>query len=98
MTFETLLVLKLKQEGDFFTEPMPSYIGIPWLVAIGLFTVWVSLYYGTRLKYHFILKYVLHLIVVVMVAVLLVMCAMGNKDTMWFQAEFEAFVEEHGLW
>ncbi|KAG8346950.1 putative Phosphatidyl serine synthase [Trypanosoma vivax] len=46
LLLETSIVIKFAIEGHHFMEPMPVYIAVPWVMAIVLFVVWFSIFFG----------------------------------------------------
>ncbi|CCW67864.1 unnamed protein product [Phytomonas sp. Hart1] len=45
IVLETIWIMKMAIEGNYFTEAMPIYIAFPWMVAIASLAVWCGLYY-----------------------------------------------------
>ncbi|CCW64272.1 unnamed protein product [Phytomonas sp. EM1] len=45
IVLESIWIMKMTIEGNYFTEAVPTYIVLPWMVAITSFAVWCVLYY-----------------------------------------------------
>jgi phosphatidylserine synthase 2 len=96
---ETVFIAKMTVEGQYFKEPTPASIGIPWIIAGSMMAVWVVLYFGVPcLRKIFVTRLLLNVLYFGAFLVLLAMCCMANTDTQWYLEEFNAFVNEHRLW
>ncbi|EPY26341.1 phosphatidylserine synthase 2 [Strigomonas culicis] len=50
LVLESIFIVKMRYEGQYFQEAMPSYIALPWMAALALFLVWMLLYFGLLSK------------------------------------------------
>lgn len=100
LAVETIWIGKMAYEGGYFEEPMPSYIAVPWAVAIVSFALWLCLFFGVlsgeqrRSKRGVAYVLVNALFYVACVAVASVF-AMGMPDLQWGRAQFERWIAPH---
>lgn len=46
LLFEVVLAGKLAVEGNYFQEPMPGYIAIPWITSLISLCIWFAIFFG----------------------------------------------------
>lgn len=106
--FETCWIVKMMMQGRFFRDPWPAHIALPWLYTIPVFVLWFVGYFGTgvpaqqrrgkRTAGFRLWCLLLNGMWYSMALVLLVMCAMGNRDVLWRQPEFDMWAHETLGW
>ena len=105
---ESLWIGKMARQGEYFRQPMPAHIALPWCYCIVAFGTWAVLYFGHRTAWgqrstpaaapKGVFGVTLTLLWWSMPLVLLAMCAMGNNDLQWYREDFDAWAARTGYW
>ncbi|KEG12732.1 phosphatidylserine synthase [Trypanosoma grayi] len=100
LLLETILITKLAIEGSYFQEPMPSYIAVPWMVALLIFALWFALFFGAvttqeRMTRRGFLYAVSNVLFYSGCCCVLAAFVMGMPDLQIGRASFERFISPY---
>ena len=92
--FETLWMLKMVREGNYFRVAFPPHILVPWVASVASFATWIVLYFSmpSTVRRSGVVGFLLNVLFYSVFAWLLAVCVMGNPDTKFLQQEFDTLV------
>jgi phosphatidylserine synthase 2 len=110
LVFESLWILKMTLEGNYFQEEWPAHIVLPWVYVLVVLAVWVPLFFATRswrtsrtdggsaAPMKWLLRGLLSVMLWSIGAAFVIMFLMGNADIEWQKTVFDQWAAEKGLW
>ncbi|ORC86256.1 phosphatidylserine synthase [Trypanosoma theileri] len=97
LLLETIFITKMAIEGGYFQEPMPSYIAVPWMIALCLFIVWFILFFGAlslqqRMERRGVVYIISNIFFYLGCGCIVALFLMGMPDLQIGRATFEGFI------
>ncbi|KAH9597848.1 Phosphatidyl serine synthase [Trypanosoma melophagium] len=97
LLLETIFITKMSIEGNYFQAPMPSYIAVPWILALFFFLVWFILFFGAlnlqqRMTRRGVVYITSNLFFYSGCSCIVALFLMGMPDVQMGRAVFEGFI------